>query len=57
MFMDLSVLRTMDIDKVKTGILKELNAHDGEHVHTFLDDIVGAMRLQLPVGWLTHNQI
>ena len=31
------------IDKVKPGILKELNAHDGEHVHTFLDDIVGAI--------------
>ena len=44
------------IDKVKPGILKELNAHDGEHVHTFLDDIVGA-RLRLPVGWPTHNQI
>lgn len=31
------------IDKVKPGILKELNAHDGKHVHTFLDDIVGAI--------------
>ena len=31
------------IDKVKPGILKELNSHDGVHVHTFLDDIVGAI--------------
>lgn len=31
------------IDKVKPGILKELNSHDGKHVHTFLDDIVGAI--------------
>lgn len=31
------------IDKIKPGILKELNAHDGKHVHTFLDDIVGAI--------------
>ncbi len=31
------------IDKIKPGILKELNSHDGIHVHTFLDDIVGAI--------------
>ncbi len=31
------------IDKIKPGILAELNSHDGEHVHTFLDDIVGAI--------------
>lgn len=31
------------IDKVKPGILAELNSHDGVHVHTFLDDIVGAI--------------
>lgn len=31
------------IDKVKPGILKELNRHDGPQVHTFLDDIVGAI--------------
>ncbi|ASZ08134.1 MULTISPECIES: phosphatidylglycerophosphatase A family protein [Enterococcus] len=31
------------IDKVKPGILKQLNRHDGDHVHTFLDDIVGAI--------------
>jgi len=31
------------IDKVKPGILKELNRHDSEQVHTFLDDIVGAI--------------
>lgn len=31
------------IDKVKPGILKELNRHDQGHIHTFLDDIVGAI--------------
>ncbi|WP_071131100.1 phosphatidylglycerophosphatase A family protein [Enterococcus timonensis] len=31
------------IDKVKPGILKILNSHEGPHVHTFLDDIVGAI--------------
>lgn len=31
------------IDKVKPGILKELNDHDNGRVHTFLDDIVGAI--------------
>lgn len=31
------------IDKVKPGILAKLNAHDGEKVHTFLDDLVGAI--------------
>ncbi|EOI54185.1 MULTISPECIES: phosphatidylglycerophosphatase A family protein [Enterococcus] len=31
------------IDKVKPGILKKLNEHDGVHVHTFLDDLVGAI--------------
>ena len=31
------------IDKVKPGILKELNSHEGPRVHTFLDDIVGAI--------------
>ena len=31
------------IDKVKPGILAKLNAHDGPRVHTFLDDIVGAI--------------
>ena len=31
------------IDKVKPGILAELNSHDGPRVHTFLDDIVGAI--------------
>ena len=29
--------------KVKPGILKELNSHEGPRVHTFLDDIVGAI--------------
>lgn len=31
------------IDKQKPGILKKLNDHSGGHVHTFLDDIVGAI--------------
>ncbi|MGX6979962.1 phosphatidylglycerophosphatase A family protein [Vagococcus elongatus] len=31
------------IDKVKPGILKELNEKNGKSVHTFLDDIIGAI--------------
>lgn len=31
------------IDKVKPGILAKLNEHNGKDVHTFLDDIVGAI--------------
>lgn len=31
------------IDKVKPGILAKLNSHEGPMVHTFLDDIVGAI--------------
>lgn len=31
------------IDKVKPGILAKLNAHDNNEVHTFLDDIIGAI--------------
>lgn len=31
------------IDKVKPGILKKLNTHQNGEVHTFLDDIVGAL--------------
>lgn len=31
------------IDKIKPGILKKLDYKDGVHVHTFLDDIVGAI--------------
>lgn len=31
------------IDKIKPGILKKLNSHEGNEVHTFLDDIVGAI--------------
>lgn len=31
------------IDKMKPGILKMLNDKSGEHKHTFLDDIVGAI--------------
>lgn len=31
------------IDKVKPGILAKLNDHTAPHVHTFLDDIIGAI--------------
>ncbi len=31
------------IDKIKPGILKKLNNHENGEVHTFLDDIVGAI--------------
>jgi|SRR5690625_1679456 len=31
------------VDKLKPGILKKLNRHDNGEVHTFLDDIVGAI--------------
>ncbi|TMV52965.1 phosphatidylglycerophosphatase A [Paenibacillus mesophilus] len=31
------------IDKMKPGILKRLNEKNGKDVHTFLDDIVGAV--------------
>lgn len=31
------------IDKVKPGILAQLNSHEGPAVHTFLDDLVGAI--------------
>lgn len=31
------------IDKIKPGILKKLNSHDDNEVHTFLDDIIGAI--------------
>ncbi len=31
------------IDRVKPGILAQLNNKNKEHVHTFLDDIVGAI--------------
>lgn len=31
------------IDKIKPGILGKLNSHDDNEVHTFLDDIVGAI--------------
>lgn len=31
------------IDKVKPGILEKLNNHQNSEVHTFLDDIVGAI--------------
>lgn len=31
------------IDKIKPGILAKLNSHEGDEVHTFMDDIVGAI--------------
>lgn len=31
------------VDKIKPGVLKRLNDKTGEHTHTFLDDIVGAI--------------
>lgn len=31
------------IDRVKPGILTKLNAHEPGHIHTFLDDLVGAI--------------
>lgn len=31
------------VDKLKPGILKELNRKNGDRCHTFLDDIVGAI--------------
>ncbi len=31
------------VDKLKPGILKKLNDKSGPHIHTFLDDIVGAI--------------
>ena len=43
------------IDKVKPGILAKLNAHDGQTVHTFLDDIVGAIAAAA-ASRLAHEQ-
>ncbi|MBL1224704.1 phosphatidylglycerophosphatase A family protein [Enterococcus sp. BWR-S5] len=43
------------IDKVKPGILAELNSHDGKSVHTFLDDIVGAIAASA-ASRLAHSQ-
>ncbi|MBD1381605.1 phosphatidylglycerophosphatase A family protein [Metabacillus arenae] len=31
------------LDKEKYGIIKELDEHQGNHVHTFMDDIVAAL--------------
>lgn len=43
------------IDKVKPGILADLNSHDGKSVHTFLDDIVGAIAASA-ASRLAHSQ-
>ncbi len=43
------------IDKVKPGILEELNSHEGPKVHTFLDDIVGAIAAAAASRLAHHN--
>ncbi|MTD38474.1 phosphatidylglycerophosphatase A [Erwinia sp. CPCC 100877] len=43
------------IDKVKPGILAKLNSHEGSQVHTFLDDIVGAIAAAA-ASRLAHSQ-
>lgn len=43
------------IDKVKPGILAKLNSHEGPEVHTFLDDIVGAIAAAA-ASRLAHSQ-
>lgn len=43
------------IDKVKPGILARLNSHEGPQVHTFLDDIVGAIAAAA-ASRLAHSQ-
>ncbi|WP_416353080.1 phosphatidylglycerophosphatase A [Agrilactobacillus fermenti] len=42
------------IDKIKPGILAELNAHKQGEVHTFLDDIVGAIAAAA-AGRMAHS--
>lgn len=44
------------VDKVKPGILEKLNEHDGKTVHTFLDDIVGAIAAAT-ASRLAHSQL
>lgn len=43
------------IDKVKPGILAKLNDHTQPHIHTFLDDIVGAIAAAA-ASRLAHQQ-
>ncbi|WP_035054135.1 phosphatidylglycerophosphatase A family protein [Carnobacterium pleistocenium] len=43
------------IDKIKPGILGKLNKHEGNKVHTFLDDIVGAIAAAA-ASRLAHTQ-
>lgn len=43
------------IDKIKPGILAKLNDHNGTDVHTFLDDIVGAIAAAA-ASRLAHQQ-
>lgn len=44
------------IDKVKPGILAHLNDHETPEVHTFLDDIVGAIAAAA-ASRLAHSQL
>lgn len=43
------------IDKVKPGILKQLNNHEEGNIHVFLDDIVGAIAAAA-ASRLAHSQ-
>lgn len=44
------------IDKVKPGILEKLNNHESDSVHTFLDDIVGAIAAAA-ASRIAHSQV
>ena len=43
------------IDKVKPGILADLNSHESGAVHTFLDDLVGAIAAAAAASRLAHS--
>ncbi|MEK6190664.1 MAG: phosphatidylglycerophosphatase A [Carnobacterium alterfunditum] len=43
------------IDKIKPGIIGKLNKHEGNKVHTFLDDIIGAIAAAA-ASRLAHTQ-
>ncbi|SMO83214.1 phosphatidylglycerophosphatase A family protein [Melghirimyces algeriensis] len=43
------------IDRVKPGILKRLDNKDGDQIHTFLDDLVGALAASAAAR-LSHNR-
>ena len=44
------------IDRVKPGILQKLNNHSGKHVHTFLDDLVGAVAAAAAARLAHHHK-